>query len=80
MVNIGVCAHDSKLSISTEGSTVFMFGFEPVFALVFDFASVLGVYACTCIYYCVYLFSLIGIGIVNLIVCCCCCCCLRERM
>ena len=38
---IGVCAHDSKLSISTEGSTVFMFELEPAFALVFDFASVL---------------------------------------
>ena len=42
MVNIGVCVctRDRKLSIPTGWSKVFVFGLEPVFTLVFDFASV----------------------------------------
>ena len=45
-----------------------MFGLEPVFTLVFDFASVF-VFMLVFVYYRVYLLSLIGI--VNVMVCCC---------
>ena len=63
------------MSISTEGSKVFVFGLEPVFTLVFDFASVF-VFMLVFVYYRVYFLSLIGI--VNVMVCC--CCCLRDRV
>ena len=54
-----------------------MFGLEPVFTLVFDFASVF-LFMLVFVYYRVYLLSLIGI--VNVMVCCCCCCCLHDRV